>query len=109
MAAEASRAPQVREQTTAPDVQWGTCTVNSVTGALDDLTCRMERLRALFGSATDELHELATSGRLPEGVYPQLYSNVLILVTAGEKLREVDQLAAAILDKAYDDRRAVTA
>lgn len=115
MTAEASRSPiEAGEQTVAPAVQWASITVNSVTGALDEASCRMERLRCLFQSALHELHELAVElpsrgGTISASTASRIFDNWMLLVVAGEKLEELEQLVTATTSKAYDDRRAVVA
>jgi hypothetical protein len=116
MAAEASRAPvAVREQPIAPaDIERPAPIINSVTGALDSVTCATERLRVLYASALGELHELSVNfpddgAANPRQFGHRLYEAWLIFETAGGLLAQLDRDIAAITEKAYAERRAVAA
>lgn len=109
MAAEASRAPiAVREQIVARSIEWDGPTINDLCGALEDTGCLAERLGALVSSNNADLAEFLE--QLPESaVKNHLYVTWMIFTLAGEKLTEIQELLSAIIQKAYDERRAVAA
>lgn len=115
MVADVSRAPEVvREQIIAPAIQAGKPTINSVTGALNDTECLIERLRVLLGSATAELHEVSAElplggGAIAGASVRRLYDNWLVFEIVGEKLAELEAIVSAINEKAHSERRAVLA
>ncbi|MDO7843434.1 hypothetical protein [Sphingomonas immobilis] len=80
-------------------------TINSVTGALDDIGCSIERLDALFKSNTADFGEFLEDDAIPEGVRNRLYNAWMIYILAGEKLDELSAVIGATTEKAYADLR----
>lgn len=111
MTAEDIRVPvAAREQTIAPAFQRGKMTVSSVTGALDELCCAAERLRALLDSNIADMHELVVQANdLPESMEKRTTDIWMIFILAGEKLAELEDLIIAVTSKAYYDRQAAAA
>jgi hypothetical protein len=115
MAAEASRAPiAVRERPVAPDLERPTPIINSVTGALDNVTCAIERLRVLFNDALGELHDLSVASPVNGGTVNAAFSsrlsdNWLIFEVVSGLLVDVEAIVGAINEKAHAERRAVAA
>lgn len=109
MAAEASRAPiAVRERPVAPDIERPKLIVNSVTGALDALSCSAERLRVLLNSNIQDLNDLVTSESAAP-IADRLSDVFCIFLVAAEKLDELEEVIAATTTKAYADSQAVAA
>lgn len=74
--------------------------INSVTGALDDLSCTMERLSALHWSNHSDLNDALSA--LPEGhAKESVYRYWMIFTTVGEKIDEVERIVVALTEAAY--------
>lgn len=85
-----------------PSIEWPSPTVNCVRSALDDASCRIERLRALYRSNLQDMHEHLVT---PPDDMPKRYADLIcsiwmIFELADEKLEEVDKLIAAITSAA---------
>lgn len=81
---------------------WPAPTVTNIPRALDDTSCSVERLTALFKSNTSDFQELIEAGHLKEG-WPsdRAYAIWMIYVLAGEKLAEIDAMISALTGAAH--------
>lgn len=109
MAAEASRAPiAVRERPNASAIEWVSPTVNDLCDALDQASCLADRLGVLVRRNLDDFLDVIE--KLPNGDGKnRLYPVWMVATLASEKLTEIQEVIAAITQRAYEERAAVTA
>lgn len=89
-----------------PPIEWPSPIVHDVPQALDDLSCRVERLGVVLGEAIGELHDVTTNlpahgGQVEKHAVNRLHNNWLILEVAAEKLSEIERVVTATTTAAY--------
>lgn len=84
-----------------PPVEWPKPIVNDVATALDDVTARTARLRALLSTNSAALNDCllhVSLAGMPDGAREQAYSVWQVFVHAGETLSQIETLIIAIQD-----------
>jgi hypothetical protein len=80
-----------------PDVDWPKPIINNPRAAMDDISCRLERLKALFWSNTCDMQEtLIDPGLMPPDQASIAHRIWMLFTTTGEKLEEIETLFAAV-------------
>lgn len=114
MAAETKLEQHLRLREHKPAIERSKPTINDVPAALDAASCFSERVGILLRNTLGEMHEVVTAlpaagGEIGRGDVSRLYDSWIILEVVGEKLAELDDIVAAICQRAHSEAREVAA
>jgi len=89
-----------------PSIEWPTPQINDGHGALEDVSCLIERLLALMKHNIDEMQEAVINRPVADEFQASWINNVwMIFRLADEKLQEVDTIVTAIVEAGLAPRR----